>query len=115
MGSSGTRKSNDVVRINLPKGSGSEAGASGTAQSDINMVCPLKFRIKIDETNLAVGSSVNLVGDEMFVSGQLIGKISTSRSNQINECAGKGIIYSASLEKDSGGNNYVQFQQKKNQ
>ncbi len=116
MGSGGTRKNNDSVRINLPterkNGSGGSSGGSSGSSRDINNVCPPAFEVAINPSKpLPDGTTVSIKDDALLARGEVIGKLSSKYVRTIEECAGEGIRYAGRVLNKENGKVYAHFEQ----
>lgn len=122
MGSSGTRKPNDTLRINKPAAPtntnganlGGGAGGESSTPPDINNLCPIRFRVKLARTDLAPGIALTL--DEAThvlttPNGESIGKISTQTIKRIETCAKLSIAYPTIITVVDRGDCYAEFSQ----
>ena len=118
MGSSGTRKRNDTLRINKPAnpktntGLASGAGGGPNTPPDINNLCPVNFRVKLTQDNLTAGTK--LVIDETTrvlttLSGENVGKVTTQTIKRLELCAKLGIVYSVITVVVNQGACYAEF------
>jgi hypothetical protein len=118
MGSGNKRKSNDAVRINLPQkpnriggGTGSSGGSGGSPR-DINRVCPPAFKAPITlKKPVPDKTDIILKGDEMFIFGQFVGKLSPAHMKIIIDCAGNEIHYAGRVVNQNNNKSYAYFEQ----
>ncbi len=105
MGGGSKRKANDSVRINVPKvrgdGTGGGGGAGGSSTSggqDVNRQCPLAFDVLIRSKNkLPDGTPVTVRGGELFVLGELVGKLTEAHKETLATCGKLGIRYTPAV------------------
>jgi len=112
MGSGGTRKNNDVVRINRPLSTkGSEGGGAGV--QDINLLCPMAFEVRIKpRIGFPNGTPVSLKQEkEIFISGEYIMDLPIKYQRVIKECGQNGIRYSGKVVSRGAGKTYARFEQ----
>lgn len=122
MGSSGTRKPNDTLRINKPapptntSGSGLGVGAGGESSTppDTNNLCPIRFRIKLARNDITPDIALTL--DEATYelttpNGESIGKVSTQTMKRIEMCAKLSIAYPTIITVVDRGDCYAEFSQ----
>ena len=120
MGSSSTRKPNDTSRINKPanpKTNTSLAGGAGGGPNtppDINNLCPVRFRIKLTQTNLEMGTKLVLNETTRVLttlSGENVGKVTARTTKRIESCAKLSIVYSIITVVVNQGACYAEFSQ----
>jgi hypothetical protein len=122
MGSGLKRKSNDVLRVNLPQkaavnspttvdGEGGSAGGGFNQQRDINRMCPPAFDVRIKPKRpMPDNTRVTVEQSELFAMDEFVGKLSEIQLKTLTECGGRGIRYSGKvLNKD--GKTYARFEQ----
>ena len=120
MGSSSTRKPNDISRINKPANPKTNTGLAGGAGGgpntppDINNLCPVRFRVKLTRDNLTAGTK--LVLDETTrvlttPSGEDVGKVTTQTIRRLELCTKLGVAYPAITVVVNQGICYAEFSQ----
>ena len=120
MGSSSTRKPNDISRINKPANPKTNTGLAGGAGGgsntppDINNLCPVRFRVKLTRDNLTAGTK--LVLDETThvlttPSGENVGKVTTQTIRRLELCTKLGVAYPAITVVVNQGICYAEFSQ----
>lgn len=121
MGSSGTRKPNDTLRINKPaapntngSGLGGGPGGDSTTPPDINNLCPVRFRIRLTRNDLAPGMALAL-DDTTYtlttLSGEGVGKVSARAIKRLEACAKLSIAYPTIITVVDRGVCYAEFSQ----
>lgn len=119
MGSSGTRKPSDAVRIqpvkkaglaNLKSDAGTGAGGGGNSPNTNNM-CPIRFRVKLARQDIEAGVELALE-DVLLTAPALgaVGKISAQILKRLVNCSGLGINYIITTVVDRG-TCYAEFSQ----
>lgn len=109
MGSGSKRKNNDIIRINVPKGSGGDTGGY-SGGDDINRSCPIAFNVALQQ-DVATGAKVALSGADMIADGVIIGKLSSAAQKRISFCLEHGIQYAGRTERDKDEKSFVRFTQ----
>lgn len=118
MGSTGSRKPSDTVRIkpvqqSKPTSAGTGiSGGEGGNTPDINNLCPIRFRVKLTRQDIVAG--LNLTLDDNILSAVGIGevgKISSGVIKRLQTCLGMGIHYSIITTVVDQGACYAEFTQ----
>jgi len=110
MGSGNKRKGNDILHINRPQKS-ADGGDGCGCQKDINQMCPPAFDVGIKlKRRLPNETAVTRRGNDLFILGEFVGKLSTAHVKIITECGGEGIHYTARLL-NKGEKSYARFVQ----
>lgn len=98
MGSGSTRKKNDTLIINRPQPKGSAGGSGSSSSRDINRVCPAAFDVGIKPPRPTPdGTPVTMRAQELYIYGDLVGKLTVRGEATINRCADYGISYTAAV------------------
>lgn len=118
MGSTGSRKPSDTVRIkpvqqskSTGNGTGIGGGGGGNAP-DINNLCPIRFRVKLTRQDIGAGLALTL--DDNILSATRIGevgKINSRVMKRLQTCLGMGIDYSVITTVVDRGACYAEFTQ----
>ena len=108
MGSGTTRKSNDSVIINRPKGVASGSGGGGgyteTGGGDMNNVCPPTFGVKLNsEKRLVGGSNLLIEKTGILFAGQKVGSLTKLQFATIARCSTEGFIYRGKVVNKKNG------------
>lgn len=119
MGSSGTRKPADKLRISLPpdsgSGSGGAGGGGGIPQQDINNICPLTLRVKLVRQDTPVGIDLALDGNALQLAADRsvdVGTVPSSIMKTLQTCMGLGVSYpTISVVENKQGVRYAEFSQ----
>lgn len=115
MGSSGERRSSDILRINKPvlTGSGNDnISGSPAPMPDINNLCPVRFRVKLACQDIPEGIPLTLKGNILTAQNMgEIGKLNTRTTKRLEVCLGLGIAYPAIKTVFDQGVYYAEFSQ----
>jgi hypothetical protein len=121
MGSSGTRKPADRLRVNTPMDGGNGAGGVGgqsggnTPPQDINNVCPLTIQTKLARQDTPIGAWLVLDGNTLRLAadqGMAVGATPAAIIKTLQTCLGLGINYpTIRVVEDKQGVRYAEFAQ----
>jgi hypothetical protein len=111
MGSGSKRKGNDTLIINRPRPEGTATGGGSSGGEDINRVCPPAFDVGIKPPRpIPDGTPVTVKGQELYIHGDRVGKLTSKNEEVLTRCADHGIGYAAAVV-NRRGKAYAHFSQ----